>query len=91
MGRLLDALAALPGDVAQHTAVVVTADHGEAFAEHGRPARGGAVEELVRVPMIVYVPGMAPRRVDVARSQIHLRLDLLSSSDSSAGRGDARR
>jgi len=78
VGRLLDALAALPGDVAQHTAVVVTADHGEAFAEHGMSWHGVELwEELVRVPLIVYVPGMAPRRVDVARSQIDLAPTLL--------------
>ena len=78
VGRLLDALAALPGDVAQHTAVVVTADHGEAFAEHGMSWHGVELwEELVRVPLIVYVPGMASRRVDVARSQIDLAPTLL--------------
>ena len=78
VGRLLDALAALPGDVAQHTAVVVTADHGEAFAEHGMSWHGVELwEELVRVPLMVYVPGVAPRRVEVPRSQIDLAPTLL--------------
>jgi len=93
VGRLLDALAALPGDVAQHTAVVVTADHGEAFAEHGMSWHGVELwEELVRVPLIVYVPGMAPRRVDVARSQIDLAptlLGLLGLERPSEGTPDA--
>jgi arylsulfatase A-like enzyme len=78
VGRLLDALAALPGDVAQHTAVVVTADHGEAFAEHGMSWHGVELwEELVRVPLMIYVPGLAPRRVEVPRSQIDLAPTLL--------------
>jgi choline-sulfatase len=78
VGRLLDALAALPGDVAQHTAVVVTADHGEAFAEHGMSWHGVELwEELVRVPLMIYVPGVAPRRVEVPRSQIDLAPTLL--------------
>lgn len=79
VGRLLDALAALPGEVAQHTAVVVTADHGEAFAEHGMSWHGVELwEELVRVPLIVYVPGVAPRHVATPRSQIDLAPTLLS-------------
>lgn len=79
VGRLLDAVAALPGDLAQHTAVVVTADHGEAFAEHGMSWHGVELwEELVRVPMLVYVPGVAPRRVAVPRSQIDLAPTLLA-------------
>jgi arylsulfatase A-like enzyme len=79
VGRLLAALAALPGDIAQHTAVVVTADHGEAFAEHGMSWHGVELwEELVRVPLMIYVPGLAPRHVATPRSQIDLAPTLLS-------------
>ena len=79
IGRLLDALAALPGDVAAHTAVVVTADHGEAFGEHGMSWHGVELwEELVRVPWILYVPGMEPRRIATPRSQIDLAPTLLA-------------
>ncbi len=78
LGRLLDALAALPGDIAQHTAVVVTADHGEAFAEHGMSWHGVELwEELVRVPLMVFVPGMTPRHIATPRSQIDLAPTLL--------------
>jgi len=48
------------------TLIVITADHGEAFFEHGTIFHGQHVhEELVRVPLIVRLPGarMADRRV----------------------------
>lgn len=80
IGRLLDALATRP--FADRTVVVVTADHGEAFGEHGMSWHGIELwEELVRVPWIVFVPGVAPRHITVARSQIDLAptvLELLS-------------
>ncbi len=69
VGRIMDALAALP--FASRTIVVVTADHGEAFGEHGMGYHGVELwDELVRVPWIIRVPGIAPRHVSVPRSQI---------------------
>ena len=45
--------------------VIVTADHGEEFGEHGGRYHGTTVyEEQVRVPLIVATPGLAPRRVE---------------------------
>jgi arylsulfatase A-like enzyme len=62
VGRLLDALAASP--LAANTIVVIVADHGEEFGEHGNFGHGYALyEECVRVPLIVHVPGLEPRRV----------------------------
>lgn len=79
VGRLLDFVASNPwGD---RTIIVVTSDHGEAFGEHG--VRGHGVdlwESLVRVPLVVYVPGVEPHRVHVKRSLVDLvptLLDLL--------------
>ncbi len=46
------------------TVVVVTSDHGEAFGEHGYRYHGfGLHEHQLRVPLIVRVPGLEPRRV----------------------------
>ncbi len=79
IGRLLDFVAqqAWGGD----TAVVVTSDHGEAFGEHGMSFHGGELwEPLVRVPLLVYFPGVRPHHVPVKRSHIDLvptMLDLL--------------
>jgi len=44
--------------------VVVTADHGEEFGEHGGRYHGTTVyDEQVRVPLLVRAPGLSPRRV----------------------------
>ncbi|GGL44887.1 hypothetical protein GCM10009037_30350 [Halarchaeum grantii] len=63
IGRLLDAL----GDAGhrEDTAVVVAGDHGEEFQEHGHLAHYPKLyDELVRVPLIVDVPGADARRVE---------------------------
>jgi arylsulfatase A-like enzyme len=46
------------------TIIAVTSDHGEEFGEHGGTKHGHALyEELVRVPLIVYIPGTPARRI----------------------------
>jgi arylsulfatase A-like enzyme len=71
LGRVLDALAKRP--FADHTVLIITSDHGEAFGEHGLYRHGFELwEELVRVPLLVYVPGVTPRRVSVRRSAIDI-------------------
>jgi arylsulfatase A-like enzyme len=67
LGRLVAALRDL--DVLDTTVVVMTADHGEAFQEHGRLKHGGDLyEELLRVPLVVAGPGIASgRRQDQAQ------------------------
>jgi choline-sulfatase len=69
VGRLLDTLEA--SAFADRTVVIVTSDHGEAFGEHGMIRHGFELwEELVRVPLIVSVPKVAPARVQARRSII---------------------
>ena len=76
LGRVLAALEKSP--FAGRTAVVVTSDHGEAFSEHGMIRHGFELwEELVRVPLIVKVPGVRARRVTVRRSAIDVVPTLL--------------
>ena len=71
VGRLLDAIAAAPWGV--RTAVIVTSDPGEAFGEHNMHRHGFELwEPLVRVPLVVHVPGIAPSRVSARRSAIDL-------------------
>jgi choline-sulfatase len=71
VGRVLAALEKSP--FGARTAVIVTSDHGEAFGEHGMIRHGFELwEELTRVPLIVKVPGVAPRRVRARRSAIDL-------------------
>jgi len=65
LGCLLDGFDR--GGFARNTAVIIAADHGEAFYEHGRWGHGAVCdlhEEILRVPLIIYVPGFpAGRRV----------------------------
>jgi choline-sulfatase len=76
LGRVLAALEKRP--FASRTIVIVTSDHGEAFGEHDLYRHGFELwEELVRVPLVVYVPGAASRRIDVRRSAIDVVPTLL--------------
>jgi arylsulfatase A-like enzyme/HEAT repeat protein len=44
--------------------VIVTADHGEEFGDHGGRYHGSSVyEEQVRVPLVISAPGVAPKVV----------------------------
>jgi arylsulfatase A-like enzyme len=55
------------------TAVVVTSDHGEAFGEHGMYKHAFQLwDVLVRVPLLIYLPGGKPRRISEPRSLIDL-------------------
>lgn len=58
---------------AKDTAIIVTADHGEAFGEHKLYRHAFELYEvLVHVPMFVYVPGQPARKIDQDRSHIDL-------------------
>lgn len=57
----------------EHTAVIVSADHGEAFGEHGMHKHAFELwEVLTRVPLIVKAPGALPKRIEAARTHIDL-------------------
>jgi arylsulfatase A-like enzyme len=61
IGRLLDGLRAR--GLFDRTVVVVTGDHGEGFGEHGVELHGYHLYAAqTKVPLIVRVPGVAPRR-----------------------------
>jgi len=60
IGQILTLLDEL--GLAASTLVVVTSDHGEEFFEHGALQHGRTLyEELLRVPLILAGPGLAPR------------------------------
>lgn len=77
IGRLLDFARQQPWYA--NTVVAVTSDHGEALNEHGIMYQHGLElwESLVRVPLVVRAPGIAPHRVPVKRSVIDLVPTLL--------------
>lgn len=61
LGRVLDHLKARGLDAG--TLVVVSSDHGEEFLDHGSWEHQKTLyEEVVRVPLVVRGPGVAPRR-----------------------------
>lgn len=71
VGRILNAIAAEPWG--KRTAIIISSDHGEAFGEHGMIRHGFELwEPLVRVPLIVYVPGAPHHHVVSRRSLIDL-------------------
>ena len=71
VGRLLDGLRAR-GQY-DKTVVVVTGDHGEGFGEHGIELHGyDLYAAQTKVPMIVRVPGVAPRRSTTPAGHVDL-------------------
>jgi arylsulfatase A-like enzyme len=68
LGRVLDHLRRKGLD--SRTLVIVTSDHGEEFGEHGGWEHQYTLyEELIRVPLVVRVPGQGARR---ERAQVSL-------------------
>lgn len=83
LGRLFDLLDEL--SLGDDTVVVITADHGESFGEHGSGAvdlvghNFGLWDEQVAVPLIIVAPGLAAARrrervslVDLAPTMLEL-------------------
>jgi choline-sulfatase len=85
VGRIFDEIA--KGPLAERTAIIITSDHGEAFGEHGMTRHGFELwEPLVDVPLIIYVPKLKPRHIDVRRGLIDLVptiLDLMGAPPAS--------
>src|SRR5262249_36128953 len=79
IGKVIDYIKSQPWGA--DTAIILTADHGEGFGEHGIIGHGREIwEPLIRVPLILYVPGATARRVTEKRSHIDLAptiMDLL--------------
>ena len=74
-GRVIDAL----GPEASSTLAVITADHGEAFGEHGEVSHSLFVyDTTLRVPLIVAGPGIAPAVVQGPVGLVDLAPTLLS-------------
>lgn len=70
VGLLLDSLR--DRGLYDDTLVIVTADHGEMFGEHGEWSHNGILfEPLVRVPLVVKPPGRTRARVDERPIQLH--------------------
>jgi arylsulfatase A-like enzyme len=70
LGRLLEGFEAR--GFGGRTIVAITADHGEAFGEHGRFLHAGLYQENIMVPLIIAGPGVATGRVSTWVEMISL-------------------
>lgn len=62
----------------KNTVLIVSADHGETFGEHGMYKHAFELwEPLTRVPLIIHGPGVVPRRISERRSHIDLAPTIL--------------
>lgn len=75
IGRLLAELRAR--EIYDRTVVVLTADHGEEFGEHGGKFHYGLHEVDVRVPLVIKAPTLKPRTERRVAQQIDLLPTLL--------------
>lgn len=76
-GRVFAALQAQ--GLLDNTLVVVTGDHGEEFMEKGRWGHNSSfVDEQIRTPLLLHVPGVAPGRVAQMSSHLDLPATVLA-------------
>lgn len=62
VGQIVDQLKA--AGLYDETLLIITADHGEAFAEHGALEHGNTVyDEMIRVPLIIRGPGIGAAHI----------------------------
>ncbi len=76
IGRLLSALD--ERGILDNTIVIFTSDHGEEFGEHGGAYHYTSYEEVMRVPLSITGPGIAPGVSDVRAQQIDFLPTVLS-------------
>ena len=75
IGRLIDGM---EQRLDAKVIVMVSADHGEEFRDHGGVYHGSTLyDEQIRVPLIVRAPGLAPRRVTAPVQTIDIAPTLL--------------
>lgn len=88
-GDLLDELE--DRGLTEETAVIYVSDHGEEFAEHGRWEHGLSLyEEVLRVPLVMRLPGVPPRRVEAPAQHVDVLPTLLGYLGIEAPPNDGR-
>lgn len=80
LGRIVDTLHST--GLERDTIVIFTADHGEELGEHGEMGNHGTTvnSEVLRVPLVIRIPRLAPRRVEDPVSITHVFPWLLRTS-----------
>lgn len=87
IGKLLEGLEAR--GLAENTVVVLVADHGEEFGEHGGLRHGHTLyDELLRVPFVIRAPGVvAPATLQTPANSVDLLPTILELCDVALGPG----
>ncbi len=83
IGWLLGSL----GDRLADTIIIVTADHGEEFGEHGKFGHQSLYDGILRVPLVMYGQGI--KENTIVRQQVSL-IDLAPTIDNLAGNDDVK-
>lgn len=70
----------IPKSVLAHTVIILAADHGEAFGEHGVLWHGNddLYEEQLHIPLMMRVPGVSSRRIAEPVSLLDMAPTVLS-------------
>lgn len=80
VGRLLDHLK--KNDMMENTIILFTGDHGEEFMEKGHWGHGHGTtfpEEQIRVPLVLHLPGHAPKVIRHRTSHLEISPTLLGA------------
>jgi len=89
VGQLLDKVKSM--NLWENTAIVFTSDHGFYFGEHGYFGKSRnkglhwlqspLYQEITRVPLLIYVPGIKPRRIKALVSSIDIMPTILELAE----------
>lgn len=59
------------------TILIITAEHGEEFGEHGVYGHTTLYDQNLKVPLLMYIPNMKPMRIDVPVQSVDIMPTLL--------------
>jgi arylsulfatase len=76
LGQFLEQLADIEVSP-ENTYLILTADHGEQFMEHGGMSHGEFYEENIRIPLILHGPDIRPRVIPTQVNQLDIAPTIL--------------
>ena len=83
LGELLDRLRSRPGW--DRAVVIVAGDHGQGMGQHDKTGHGYIYDEQFHSPLVIRVPGAAPRRVSTPMSAVDIFPTVLGLMDALPG------
>lgn len=74
-------LESIPEERLADTAIILSADHGEAFGEHGKVWHAQSLyQEEIHIPLMMHIPGVKPMRITEPVSLMDIAPTILSVS-----------